>query len=246
MRHDRPEQRLEFANLLTQKLSAIADEISILERQFGKVIYAREIPEYRQQLENSFTQSQTHNQPPYANQKQATAPAFAMWSQPPLQQPQPSMFHSFGPPMASSTTAATVAATSGFEPDDEDDDVNEFERRLHQRSSELPRILTIVKRPSIFQNRFLPHLSLLRKPHEIVAFPPTATEDSLPRHLQIRANPATVSTNNIHVTTIANSRSIRTWAPHTCPIISPSATALVSSQPTVPLEILTHLTIRPE
>uniref|UniRef100_A0A914YBP2 RGS domain-containing protein n=1 Tax=Panagrolaimus superbus TaxID=310955 RepID=A0A914YBP2_9BILA len=140
MPHDRPEQRIEFANILTQKLSAIVDEIATLERHFNKVIYARELPEYRQKVAQSFNQQQ----PSYVNQPQMAPPsAFTMWGQQPLLQQQHSAlqqsqhFQTFGPPPqgAKSIAEATVGATSGFDADEEDIDYYESKIRGNDRSS---------------------------------------------------------------------------------------------------------------
>uniref|UniRef100_A0AC34FQC4 DIX domain-containing protein n=1 Tax=Panagrolaimus sp. ES5 TaxID=591445 RepID=A0AC34FQC4_9BILA len=150
MPHDRPEQRIEFANILTQKLSAIADEIATLERHFNKIIFARELPEYRQKVAQSFNQQlQQQQQPSYVNQPQMAPPsAFTMWGQQPLsiqQQQQHSVlqqsqhFQTFGPPPqgAKSIAEATVGATSGFDADEEDIDYYESKIRGNDRSNSI-------------------------------------------------------------------------------------------------------------
>jgi hypothetical protein len=147
MPHDRPEQRAEFANILTQKLSAIADEIAILERHFNKIIYAREIAEYRQQYTQLHSQTASFNsqqQPSYVNQAQMSTSTFGMWGQPPstlLQQATPQPFNAFAPPLvASSTTGAVVGgqqSTSGFDADEEDIEYYEKKIRINDRSNSI-------------------------------------------------------------------------------------------------------------
>lgn len=127
MPHDRPEQRQEFASILSQKLAVIADEISALEKQFGKVIYAREVPEYRSNMMPGIPL-----QPSYMNQCQTAA--FGGW------QPQPIMTQSYpGFPGNPTGTAVAVAATSGFDADEEEEeDLRRYEQRIqavHDRSS---------------------------------------------------------------------------------------------------------------
>lgn len=139
MPHDRPEQRIEFANILTQKLSAIADEIAILERHFDKQIFAREIPEYRQKILQSQSFHQQQQQPSYINQPQmASNPsAFKMWEQSSVLQQQqlPLQFQTSSSQAAKSIAEATICATSGFDADEEDIDYYESKIRGNDRSS---------------------------------------------------------------------------------------------------------------
>ena len=129
MPHDRPEQRQEFASILCQKLAVIAEEISLLEKQYGKVVYAREVPEYRSNMMPGIPL-----QPPYMNQSSAIA-FDGGW------QPQSIMTQSFPGFSGNMTgTAVAVAATSGFDADEEDEDLTRYEQRLqqtHDRSSKL-------------------------------------------------------------------------------------------------------------
>uniref|UniRef100_A0AC35FIC9 DIX domain-containing protein n=1 Tax=Panagrolaimus sp. PS1159 TaxID=55785 RepID=A0AC35FIC9_9BILA len=144
MPHDRPEQRIEFANILTQKLSAIADEIAILERHFDKQIFAREIPEYRQKILQSQSfhqQQQQQQQPSYINQPQmASNPsAFKMWGQSSILQQQqlPLQFQTSSSQAAKSIAEATICATSGFDADEEDIDYYESKIRGNDRSNSI-------------------------------------------------------------------------------------------------------------
>ncbi|KAE9552625.1 hypothetical protein FO519_004173 [Halicephalobus sp. NKZ332] len=130
MPHDRPEQRQEFASILTQKLTTIAEEIVFLEKQYGKVIYAREIPEYRSDM----PPSNVPIQPSYMNQSQAVA--FGGGWQHPLIMTQSFPGFSGNP----TGTAVAVAATSGFDADEEEEDLSRYEQRIqtvHDRSNSI-------------------------------------------------------------------------------------------------------------
>uniref|UniRef100_A0AC34QS64 DIX domain-containing protein n=1 Tax=Panagrolaimus sp. JU765 TaxID=591449 RepID=A0AC34QS64_9BILA len=160
MPHDRPEQRQEFASLLSQKLSEIAEEIAVLERHHGKTIYAREVVEYR----NLAIDQPTFNQPAFGG---------------PGWHPQTGMANSFhGFNTAHSGTQVAVAATSGFDADEEDEDLARYEQRLQQfrdRSNSVSPAPLNAPKPPIRDRQFSPYGGFAPPPqncHKATRYPP--------------------------------------------------------------------------
>uniref|UniRef100_A0A7E4VWL9 RGS domain-containing protein n=1 Tax=Panagrellus redivivus TaxID=6233 RepID=A0A7E4VWL9_PANRE len=143
MPHERPEQRVEFANILTEKLNVIAEEIARLERQHGVIVYARQIPEY-QQREQGFTAQPISV--PYMNPalQNPTMVSDTLW------QPGNMYPSAFAPPpvMATSVPPLSMAATSGYDAYDEDDeDLTKYEQKLRKQNNRIDRSNSISPAP---------------------------------------------------------------------------------------------------